>query len=148
MIWDRYDKKKKPAANERRTGRRWPKFSNLRMFDGASRSRANERRWTQDEGGGVGERGKKGGESSVRFCIVVSARRHAVSAELIGAGNEVRDRGILITESNQFHETHEALATPRSLKEQSSYGSPLAHPRHLLIQPHWRSNQMHRIKLI
>lgn len=78
--------------------------------------------------GGVGERGKKGGKSSVRFSTVVSARRHAVSTELIGAGNEVRDRGILITESNQFHETHEALATPRSLKEQSSYGFPSRPP--------------------
>lgn len=86
-----------------------------------------------DELGRGGWRGRAREEgrakSSVRFCTVVSARRHAVSAELIGAGNEVRDRGILITESNQFHETHEALATPRSLKEESFYGSPLAHPR-------------------
>lgn len=42
----------------------------------------------------------------------VSARRHAVSGELIGAGNEVRDRGILITESNQFRETKLAIPPP------------------------------------
>ncbi|CAL1676145.1 unnamed protein product [Lasius platythorax] len=76
------------------------------------------RRWR----GRAREEGRQ--RSSARFCTVVSARRHAVSAELIGAGNEVRDRGILITESNQFRETHEALATPRSLKEQSSYAAP------------------------
>lgn len=99
---------------------------------------------------------------------VVSARRHAVSAELIGAGNEVRDRGILITESNQFHET--MLATPRRLKEQTvprslsfsvSLSLSLFHALTLSSPPplpppfgissyelRQRSNQMHRIKLI
>ena len=101
---------------------------------------------------------------------VVSARRHAVSAELIGAGNEVRDRGILITESNQFHET--MLATPCRLKEQTVprslsfsvflslslfHALTLSSPPPLPLPPPFgissyelrqRSNQMHRIKLI
>lgn len=58
----------------------------------------------------------------------VSARRHAVSGELIGAGNEVRDRGILITESNQFRETKLAIPPlpPRSPKNRA--GSSLSFP--------------------
>lgn len=58
----------------------------------------------------------------------VSARRHAVSGELIGAGNEVRDRGILITESNQFHETK--LAIPPSLP---SFAARKTEPVHLSL---------------
>lgn len=99
-----------------------------------------------DEGSVGGQGGDEWGGSSVRFCTVVSARRHAVSAELIAAGNEVRDRGILITESNQFHETR--LATPRNSKEQSSFRPRSPTPATSSLQPHQRSNQMHRIKLI
>ena len=96
---------------------------------------------------GTGER-EASREEVLCFYSLVSARRHAVSGELIGAGNEVRDRGILITESNQFHETR--LATPRNSKEQSTLScTPIPSSlRYFLLRASQRSNQMHRIKLI
>lgn len=84
----------------------------------------------------------------------VSARRHAVSGELIGAGNEVRDRGILITESNQFRETKLAIPPPSPLVARKTELVHLSlslslslHPS-FLLRARQRSNQMHRIKLI
>lgn len=87
---------------------------------------------------------------------VVSARRHAVSGELIGAGNEMRDRGILITESNQFPEMK--LATPCQPETAKHLPSCSLSSSFLLVSPlpfgissyehRQRSNQMHRIKLI
>lgn len=58
----------------------------------------------------------------------VSARRHAVSGELIGAGNEVRDRGILITESNQFRETKLAIPPPSQPEKPSRFISLFPSP--------------------
>lgn len=81
----------------------------------------------------------------------VSARRHAVSGELIGAGNEVRDRGILITESNQFRETKLAIPPLTARKTEPvhlSLSLSLSFHPSFLLRARQRSNQMHRIKLI